>query len=173
MSREGREILRRCRRLIEDLAIPAPITMIRLVEAAVERQNKPIELFAVRGTPSSICGGLLRKPTVDCIVYDTDATPLHQLHLVAHEIAHLLLGHHGGVPAVDVARVQALTPGVPQHVVDYVVDRLVNWPDPTDLQETEAETFALLIVAMAAARIQDSAATPAPLVPAGDLSRRG
>jgi hypothetical protein len=173
MAREARGIQRRCRRLIEDLAIPTPITMIRLVEAAARRQNKPIELFAVSGAPPAICGGLLRNPAFDCILYATDATPLHQLHMVAHEVAHLLLRHHGGAPTIDVAQVQALVPGLPEHVVDYVVERLVNEPDPTDRQETEAETFALLIVATAGTRIGDSPAIRAPLASAGDLRQPG
>jgi uncharacterized protein DUF955 len=172
MARDGEKVRRRCRRLIDDLAIRPPITMIKLVDAAARRRNKPIKVTAMRGAPESICGMLLRKREFDCILYDAAASPVRQLHTVAHEVAHLLFKHHDGTQAVDLAQVQALAPGVPQHVVEYVVERLVSWPNPTDQQEIEAETFALLAIAGATTQGRSDVGVPAPLVSAGDLARR-
>jgi hypothetical protein len=153
MGHERRALRRRCQRLIDELAIPQPITMMRLVTAVAERQGKSIELSAVAAPETSFFGMLVRTPAADFILYDEDATPLHQFHIVAHEIGHLLLRHRSPQRA-DPAQIRDIAPDLSRRLVENVLESAI----PTDQQEKEAEAFALRIITRAtAAQIRGSA----------------
>ncbi|MCF3105981.1 hypothetical protein IPZ58_31060 [Streptomyces roseoverticillatus] len=90
----------------------------------------------------SLHGLLIAAPTMDLIVYQADTSKLHQEHIVAHEISHILCGHvspespHRPVP-LDLF--PDLDPGL--------VRKALQRSGYSDQDEQEAETMASLILA--------------------------
>lgn len=84
---------------------------------------------------------LVSTDTTDYIFYAQDTTPLHQWHIVAHEVGHLLRGHaHASALEDAVARV--LMPDLPIDLVRRVLGRSVY----DDAEEREAELIAYAIL---------------------------
>jgi hypothetical protein len=77
----------------------------------------------------------------DYIFYATNTTPLHQLHIQCHELAHLLHGHCG-TGALDIEVAALLMPSLPSSVIERVLGRTVYSTD----EEQDAELLASLIM---------------------------
>lgn len=78
---------------VQRLPVPRPFTMEGLVRALNKRNDRPIELIAQPLGGTVPCGWLFRLKDVDYVCYPTNTSKLHQLHIVLHEIGHLLLDH--------------------------------------------------------------------------------
>ncbi|MFI9723479.1 hypothetical protein ACIHFE_28140 [Streptomyces sp. NPDC052396] len=125
--RVGR-IRRRCKQLIAELALPASVGLPGLCEVVAARVGRPIHLV-----PMSLDGVVsgMTATTDDgyWVVYELKTSPWHQVHIVLHELGHLLLGHDQDptvtenalkvwTPSVDVAtamRRMGLTMGLARH----------------------------------------------------------
>ncbi|RLU87572.1 hypothetical protein CTZ27_23440 [Streptomyces griseocarneus] len=119
---------RRCRQLINELALPASTDLQGLCDVVARRVGRPIRLV-----PMSLDGVVsgMTATTDDAywVVYEQKTSPWHQVHIVLHEIGHLLLGHDQDpvvtenalkvwTPSVDVAtamRRMGLTAGLARH----------------------------------------------------------
>ncbi|MCO5968343.1 hypothetical protein [Actinoallomurus soli] len=76
------------------------------------------------------------------MLYTRSTSPLHQCHIVLHELGHLAFDHQeGGLEASDLARL--LAPNLDPSVVDRVFGRIAH----ATRAENEAETFADLVLA--------------------------
>lgn len=106
---------------VEQLPMLRSFNLKRFVSAVSDRRAKPIELVEAPMGGSAPCGWLVRTREVDYVCYPTNTSCLHQLHIVLHEIGHLVLGHTG----------EALVPARTQ------CDKDIEWA---------AETFAMLAV---------------------------
>ncbi|MBL1098725.1 hypothetical protein JK363_19060 [Streptomyces sp. 205] len=125
--RVGR-IRRRCKQLIKELGLPASTDLPRLCAIVAERVGRPVHLV-----PMSL-GGVVSGMTASTdegfwIFYELRTSPWHQIHIVLHEIGHLLLGHDQDpavtedalrmwAPSVDVTtamRRLGMTPGFARH----------------------------------------------------------
>ncbi|WP_223771535.1 hypothetical protein [Streptomyces huiliensis] len=127
VMRVGR-IRRRCKQLIAELALPASTDLRGLCDIVARRVGRPIHLV-----PMSLDGVVsgMTATTDDgyWVVYELKTSPWHQVHIVLHEIGHLLLGHDQDptvtedalkvwTPSVDVAtamRRMGLTMGLARH----------------------------------------------------------
>ena len=89
--------------VVDCLPIPRPFTLERFVQTLAEQRSKPIHLVAAQLGASAPCSLLVVTAEVDYICYASNTSWLHQLHLVLHEVAHLLLGH--GQPWIEEASV--------------------------------------------------------------------
>jgi hypothetical protein len=150
----------RCTRLLADLGIDrraAGEVRILDIQRRVERlRGRPLRLVGVvvpAGCPS---GMWWDTDSEDVVVFDTMTSPLHQLHILLHEVAHMLLGHVGSVRLLDAAtmfrdlRLGPVTPVMLRSGYD-------------DRDEHEAEVFAT----MACERLGETAVPPgAPAQPA-------
>ncbi|GAB2575953.1 hypothetical protein GCM10027168_06150 [Streptomyces capparidis] len=134
-ARESRRLRRRTARLAEELPLPHPFRAEALVALLAERRGRPIELMPVAARPSVPCGLLVTTDRADYIVYAADTTALHRQHIILHEVAHLLCGHHG---TPDPALVPHLSPSLVRRVLGRTV-----YSEP---QEREAELLASLIL---------------------------
>ncbi|MFI1971817.1 hypothetical protein [Streptomyces cinnamoneus] len=107
--RVGR-IRRRCKQLIQELGLPASTGLQGLCDALAGRVGRPIHLV-----PMSLDGVVsgMTATTDDAfwIVYEQKTSPWHQVHIVLHEIGHLLLGHDQD-PAVTEDALKVWTPSV-------------------------------------------------------------
>ncbi|AZQ74484.1 hypothetical protein ABZ545_04635 [Streptomyces abikoensis] len=107
--RVGR-IRRRCKQLIQELALPASTDLQGMCDAVARHVRRPIHLV-----PMSLDGVVsgMTATTDDAywVVYEQKTSPWHQVHIVLHEIGHLLLGHDQD-PAVTEDALKVWTPSV-------------------------------------------------------------
>ncbi|MCF3103604.1 hypothetical protein IPZ58_18730 [Streptomyces roseoverticillatus] len=107
--RVGR-IRRRCKQLIQELALPASTDLQGLCDVVARRVGRPIRLI-----PMSLDGVVsgMTATTDDAywVIYEQKTSPWHQVHIVLHEIGHLLLGHDQD-PAVTEDALKVWTPSV-------------------------------------------------------------
>ncbi|MFF7728912.1 hypothetical protein [Streptomyces sp. NPDC008001] len=107
--RVGR-IRRRCKQLIQELALPASTDLQGLCDIVARRVGRPIRLV-----PMSLDGVVsgMTATTDDAywVIYEQKTSPWHQVHIVLHEIGHLLLGHDQD-PAVTEDALKVWTPSV-------------------------------------------------------------
>jgi hypothetical protein len=85
---------------------------------------------------------LVSTERAEYIGYPADTTPLHQRHIVLHEVGHLLCGHRGG-STLSPATERSLMP----HLSGELVRRVLGRDGYTEPQEREAELFATLVAA--------------------------
>jgi hypothetical protein len=78
---------------VQRLPIPRPFSMDGLARALSEREGKPVKLIGEQLGATAPCGWLVRTKEVDYVCYPTNTSYLHQLHIVLHEIGHLVLRH--------------------------------------------------------------------------------
>ncbi|MFG2311492.1 ParH-like protein [Streptomyces sp. NPDC048566] len=131
---------RRCRRAAEALDLPEPFDPVVFIRDIARQRGRVVELLPVAGRVAVPCGLLITTADADYIVYDADTTELHRRHILLHEAAHLLCGHHESEgPSAGAA---ALVPGLPRKLVRRVLGRSV-YSDP---QEREAELLASFIL---------------------------
>jgi hypothetical protein len=123
--------------VIRALPIPRPFDLERFRIALGRRRRRPLLLTPVRGAS----GGLwLATMYEDHIFYPADASTLKQLHVIAREIGHMVLDHHGGSAATsEIARL--LLPSVDPGLLLSTVRTSYSAAD-----EQEAEMFAVLLL---------------------------
>ena len=79
----------------------------------------------------------------DYITYERCTSPLHQEHIIAHELAHIVRGHGGFSQVPDRATAARLLPALEPGVVRTVLPR----SGYSDRDEQEAEALASLLLA--------------------------
>ncbi|MGP3981577.1 hypothetical protein [Streptomyces sp. KR80] len=103
-------VRRRCKQLINELALPATTDLHGLCDVVARRIGRPIHLV-----PMSLDGVVsgMTATTDDAywVFYELRTSPWHQVHIVLHEIGHLLLGHEQD-PAVTEDALKVWTPSV-------------------------------------------------------------
>ncbi|MBA6437047.1 hypothetical protein [Streptomyces sp. GMR22] len=136
-----KRLRRRCERVICGITLPDPFSAEALcAQLAVERQ-RPLRLLSLPtptapGTPS---GMWLATKHGDYIFYDAQTSPLHQEHIIVHEIGHMVCDHRSttdGQPLyrhVDIADPESIRQVLPR--LRY-----------SDEQEQEAELIASIIL---------------------------
>lgn len=162
-ARRYKRLLQQCSRTAETLRLPSPFDAARFIEGLAAARGEAVLLVPVTARPHIPCGLLITTDRTNCIIYAADTTPLHQQHILLHEAAHLICGHHE-TSAAPAAAAQVLLPHLPASLVQRVLGRSVY----TEPQEAEAELLASLILNRAA-RLDRS--MPAPL-PAGRAEAR-
>lgn len=133
---------RRCQAVVDTLDLPRPFSADTFCAHLSRQRRRPINVhaFPPAALGNSACGLWLATETDDHIFFETRTTPLHQEHIIMHEIAHLLFDHGSSPasPAAGLADVFTdLSPGT--------VRRLLGRTSYTTVQEQEAEMLASLI----------------------------
>jgi hypothetical protein len=157
-ARRYKRLLQRCSRTVDALHLPSPFDAARFIDGLAAARGRNVVLLPVTARPHIPCGLLITTDRTHCILYAADTTPLHQQHILLHEAAHLICGHHETSPA-PAAAAQVLLPHLPASLVQRVLGRSVY----TEPQEAEAELVASLILNRVS---RLDRAKPAPL-PAG------
>lgn len=147
-----------CIDLVDRLPIPRPFTLARFASGLSEQRGRKIELVPARLAASAPCGLLVSTDDVDYVCFACNTSAVHQLHIVLHEVGHLVLGHtsrritvrsasttptHGveGEPSGDPLRVyEALLP----HLSPALIRRLLGRTGYRDADERDAELYATL-----------------------------
>ncbi|WBO68678.1 ParH-like protein [Streptomyces camelliae] len=150
-------LTKRHRRRVQALSLPRPFDAAVFIAALAAERGRPIDLVPVAGRTDTPCGLLVTTDRADCIVYAADTTALHQQHILLHEAAHLICGHHEAPPSLSPAA-RVLLPNLPPSLVERVLGRTVY----TEPQEREAELVASLIRCRAAREDSLTAASEVP-----------
>lgn len=128
-----REALRVARRLLPDDGNPA--TFLTNLSKA---RGRPIELIEMElGGPSGMYIGL---PTMDVVLVEVNSSPSRRLVSVAHEAAHMLLGHDKDATHVEES-VATLLP----HLSPALVQQALRREHHKGQQESDAEQLATII----------------------------
>ncbi|MGW7022478.1 toxin [Streptomyces decoyicus] len=88
---------------------------------------------------SDPCGLWIACNDADYIIYEANTSKLHQEHIIAHELAHMICCHRG---TLDEATMNQLFPDLNPEVLRDIFGRTTY----SDVQEEEAEIMASLIL---------------------------
>jgi hypothetical protein len=141
MAMPMRELWRSCEEIAAKLPVPKPFDFEAFVRTIGSRRGRRIELIPVEAQPGNPCGLLVSTDRCDYIFYAANTTPLHQLHIQCHELAHLLRGH-GGTSALDTEAAALLMPSLPASLIERVLGRTAYSTE----NEQDAELLASLIM---------------------------
>ncbi|GAA2139486.1 hypothetical protein GCM10009760_21850 [Kitasatospora kazusensis] len=138
---QRRQLWRRCRRIADTLPVSAEFDHTALTASLSQRLGRPLELLPLPSSSCGPCGLLISTDRAEYIGYPSHTSPLHQRHIVLHEVGHLLCGHRGD-SVLGPAAAEALLPSLPGELIHRVLGRSVY----TEVQEQEAEVFASLVL---------------------------
>jgi hypothetical protein len=150
-SRRFRRLRRHCASRLASLDLPPTADLTVLCEHVARRRDRPIRLLPMPLHEARPCGVWLALPDADLIAYEAGTNRLHQDHIVAHELAHLICGHANlaGAPRLDT---RTLFPDLDPKLVRAFLQRTHY----SDDQEQEAEVMASLLLS----RLSRRYATP-------------
>lgn len=134
-----REQRRRCQGIVRGLELPLEGLDIPRLTAHVERAQGTRIVLSPADTRHMACGAAIGLETHTLIRYAESTSPMHQAHIVCHELGHLLLEHRGVV--MSAAARAALTPDLDPDVVA----RMLAREDYTDEDEQAAEYLGRLL----------------------------
>lgn len=164
-GRKLKRLRRTCEGLLAELDLPATFTIPQLAQRLGARRGRPIHLTPVELREGSVYGLWIATDTVDVIAYESRTTRPHQDHIVAHELAHIICGHHGA-DAASGTGLQRLFPALDPAMVSGLMKRSAH----SDREELEAESAASLMLTEAARQFVEPV-WQAPPEAVGTLSR--
>jgi hypothetical protein len=130
----------RCLDMIASLPVPDPFDLERFRVNLACHRGRPLLLL-----PDAIakdCSGIwIGTQEADFIFYARDTSPVHQRHIIAHEIGHMAFGHQGAKVG-DEGLTRVLFPDLSPAVVQSFLARTSY----SDNEEREAETFASILL---------------------------
>ncbi len=157
----GRRTIRaRCERALDGIDVPRPFDVDSLCAAVSARRGRPLRLLP-KPVEAGPCGIWIAFEHVDVVYYEAGTSALHQNHIVAHELGHLLCGHEAsGLDSPDL--LATLFPNLSPALVASVMGRTTY----STVEEQEAELIATLL-------LERSGAGPRPPAPASDPALDG
>jgi hypothetical protein len=114
-SGRGARPLRRRDAAAREVPVPAPFSLEEFRAGVESWRGRPLALAAGRLAPGR-AAAWIATATADFIVYDRDAPFPGQVRAIAHQVAHMLLGHRGSPDGRDAAG--ALFPDLDPAAVD-------------------------------------------------------
>jgi hypothetical protein len=150
--------LRRLAELGTHLEIPHPFDATELTRQVSALLGHRIDLLALPMATGAPYGITLFTRDTQIIAYEERTSRLHQDHIIAHELGHLLLGHLGVDLDTDKAAAE-LFPALSPRLVGRVLTRTGVY---TQVEEYEAETMATLMVEHGNQRAPGPAGEPPP-----------
>lgn len=160
-----RRVQARCESLVRGLDIPDPFDVRELCDRVEIRSGRAIHLEPMPLPTEGPCGLWVATPQVDYIFYESQTSRLHQEHIIAHELGHLLCDHR----LTEVVGEEATRLVLPE-LDPEMVKRVLQRTHYSAAEEQEAEMIASLILQQANHRPFD----PTWTAPAGtaDLVHR-
>lgn len=131
----------RCRARLDELDLPRPFDVRRLCADLGRRRGRPVELVEMTLPAGAPSGLWLSTGQRDYIVYEHATSPLHQEHIILHELSHLLCGHTGG-SRLSAEHASRLFPQLDSAMIRRVLGR-AGYPSE---EEQEAEMLASMIL---------------------------
>ncbi|WP_406133230.1 hypothetical protein [Streptomyces zaomyceticus] len=135
----GRELEQRVRRLLRSLDVRPPLSVPDLCQALGRSRGRHIELRPYPLPTPGPLGLWFETSAADLIIFQRETTPLHQDHIVLHEVGHMLADHRG--PAIAADQWQALLPGLRTGAIKRALQRCTYDTE----EEWEAELVATIV----------------------------
>ncbi len=164
MPRMSRSASRRARIVAGRLPLPQPFDLQRFCESIAAMRGRLIVLAPLPLSVVGPCGLWLASDRADLVCYEADTSPLHQRHIVLHELGHMLCGHGGSEALQD--SLGDLVPRLGSRALQIMLAR--QHSGYQERQEAEAEAFAYAI----ADRLSKRVADPRPSAEAGTADVR-
>jgi hypothetical protein len=142
-----------------------PFDVAAMCARLAAHRGRPIILTAHPFPVPGPFGIWLSTSRADHIMYQEQTTPPHQVHIILHEIGHMIADHRSD--AEDDELLRALYPSLDPEVVR----RMLRRTSYDSTQEYEAETVATIILEWAS--VLDPLASRLPLSPAGQRMQGG
>lgn len=83
---------RRCAARLRDLELPLPFDLTRFCALVAERRGRPLHVRPVAAGLGPH-GFWAATTTADYIFYAEETSPLHRLHIILHELSHIVCDH--------------------------------------------------------------------------------
>jgi hypothetical protein len=131
---------RRCAAQLQTLELPDRFELQAVVERVAELRARPIVLWPVASRPGP-CGLWAALPGRDYVFYESDTSPMHQAHIILHELGHLIWRHQSAF-VLDIDLLQSLLPDLDPRVIETVLRRARYETN----EEQEAELLASLVL---------------------------
>jgi hypothetical protein len=135
-----RALHKRCEQRLRDLPLPSPFDIQAFCQVVAQGRNRPIMLHAM-SSGLGACGVWVASLTRDYIFYEEETGPLHQQHIILHELSHLLCSHTP-TPVTDAEISEVLFPYLRPEVIRSLLRRAAYSTE----EEQEAELLASLIL---------------------------
>lgn len=137
--RSERALRKQVRRELQDLCIDPPLRVDVLCERLGAARGRPIHLVPYPIPVPGPYGLWISTAGADWVLYQRETTPVHQHHIVLHEIGHILASHASDETDDDVWA--TLMPHLPPEVVRGALRR----HGYSQAHEREAELVATII----------------------------
>ncbi|MFE7835915.1 hypothetical protein ACFU53_07610 [Streptomyces sp. NPDC057474] len=133
--------------LLASIEIPDPFDVQVFCDRIAEKRGRALHLHSVPGISGTDapCGVWIATEKADHIFHEAETSPLHQDHIILHEIGHMLLGHTSILDGVQSAG------GLFADIDPATVVSLLTRASYGTEDERDAERFAGLIAGKAAA----------------------
>ena len=141
-----RALKRQCVSRVKGLSLPVPFDLRAFCDLVAIRRERPIELRPVV-THAGPWGLWAASDSTDYIFYESDTSPLHQEHIILHEVSHLICGHQP-VLANKEDLLSELFPDLSPDTVRRVLGRFTY----SRAEEREAEVLASVLLERISAR---------------------
>jgi hypothetical protein len=138
------QVRRTCETMLLALDLPVPFTVDAFCVNLGSARGRPVRLRAIPVEVDAPCGLWVSTDEADYVFHQAGTSPLHQEHIILHELAHMIFDHTRGGDSSDDLR-RELFPDLDPDVVSRVLARTSY----DSLQEQQAETLADLIGAQA------------------------
>ncbi|MCJ0873281.1 MULTISPECIES: hypothetical protein [unclassified Streptomyces] len=155
-----RTLRKRCRSILRELGITAPLRVPELCRLLGEHRGRPIRLVPYSLPVPGPYGLWIAGAQADFIFYQKETSQAHQDHIVLHEVGHIL-ADHGSDESEDAVWQEVL----PDLSIE-VINRALRRTSYAEEREREAELVATIILEWAS--VLDRVTPRAP----GDISAR-
>lgn len=159
-----RHVRQKCEATLRTLTLPRPFALDAFCKVLAGSRSRPLRLLPIPGREAGPCGLWVSTDEADYVFHHVATSPLHQEHIILHELAHMIFDHAAVREPAEGAR-SRLLPGLDPQMVATVLARTSY----TTEQELEAETLADLIGGRAQRRLVPSGAADQTFVRAFDV----
>jgi hypothetical protein len=134
----------RCAALVRGLGLPSPYGIPDVCRQITQRTGRAIHLEAMPFPAHGHCGVWVRTSQADYIFYEQMTSPVHQQHIIGHELGHLLCHdeERAREPAVSEDTARLLLPGLDPRTITGMRRRTAY----THEEEQEAELIGTLLL---------------------------
>ena len=137
---DTKDLRRRCELRLRDLQLPLPFDVSAFCDRVATQRGRPILLRSI-ASRAGPWGLWVATASSDVIFFEADTSPLHQQHIILHELSHMLCDHTP-LPVTDPATLQMLLPDLGPETIRHVLSRVAYSAE----EEREAEILASLVL---------------------------